>query len=78
MIDLVCVWCDARYWSKILRGTVPTIVHYLKVKDLVFVCLSFALHFLGPHSFQILQWIWFMCGKMIDTGPEFCMVPFPS
>ena len=32
LIDLVHVWYDDRYWSKILRGTIPTPVHDLKVK----------------------------------------------
>ena len=31
----------------------PPLVHYFKVRDLEFVCLSLAFHFLGPHSFQI-------------------------
>ena len=31
-MDLVHVWCDDRYWSKILWGTIPTPVYDLKVK----------------------------------------------
>ena len=52
-MGLVYVWCSAKYWFKILRGTISTLVYYFKVKDLEFVCLRLALHFLGPHSFQI-------------------------
>ena len=39
-MDLVHVWSDDRYWSKILQGTIPTPVHDLKVKviDLEFLC----------------------------------------
>ena len=40
MKDLVHVWHDDRYWSKILRGTIPTSVHDVKVKvtDLELFC----------------------------------------
>ena len=31
----------------------------------------------GPHYFQILWWIWFMFGMMIDIGPNFYTVPSP-
>ena len=39
-MDLVHVWFDDRFWSKILRGTIPTPEHDLKVKvtDLEFLC----------------------------------------
>ena len=30
MMDLVHVWYDDRYWSKILQGTIPTTVHDLR------------------------------------------------
>ena len=32
MMDLVHVWYDDRYWSKILHSTIPTPIHDLKVK----------------------------------------------
>ena len=40
MMDLVHIWYDDRYWSKILWGAIPTSVHDLKVKvtDLEFLC----------------------------------------
>ena len=40
MMDLVCVWYDNRYWSKILHNTIPTPIHDLKVKvtDLELSC----------------------------------------
>ena len=47
IMDLVHVWYDDKYWSKILLGTIPTPVHDLKVKvtDLNFyvkvLCQSF-------------------------------------
>ena len=77
MMDLVHVWYDDRYWSKILFSTIPTPIHDLKVKvtDLELSCKSFTLKFLGPHYFQTLRWIWFIFGMMIDTGPKFYSVP---
>ena len=40
MMDLVHVWYDDRYWSKLLFITVPTPIHDLKVKvtDLELSC----------------------------------------
>ena len=40
MMDLVHVWFDDRYWSKILHSTIPTPIHDLKVKvtDLQLSC----------------------------------------
>ena len=78
-MDLIHVWCDDRYWSKILHSAIPTPIHGFKVKftDLELLCLSFVLKFLGPHCFQTLWWIWFVYGMMIDTGPEFYTVPSP-
>ena len=31
-MDLVYIWYDDRYWSKILFSTIPTHMHDLKVK----------------------------------------------
>ena len=44
-MDLVHVWCDDRYWSKILHSAIPTPIHdyKVKVKDLELLCISFAL-----------------------------------
>ena len=38
-MDLVHVWYDDRYWSKILRSTIPIPIHDLQVKatDLEFL-----------------------------------------
>ena len=40
MMDLVHVWYDDGYWSKILQTTIPTPIHDLKVKvtDLELLC----------------------------------------
>ena len=40
LIDLVYIWYDDRYWSKILFSTIPTPMHDLKVKvtDLELLC----------------------------------------
>ena len=32
MMDLVYIWYDDRYWSKVLFTTIPIPTHYLKVK----------------------------------------------
>ena len=42
-MDVVHVWYDDRYWSKILQGTIFTPIYDLKVKviDLEFLCWSF-------------------------------------
>ena len=76
MMDLVDVWYDDRYWSKILHGTIPTPIHDLKVKvtDLEHSCSSFTLKFLGPHYFQTLWYICFIFDRMIDAGPKFYVV----
>ena len=39
-MDLVHVWYDDRYWSRILYSTIPTPIHDLKVKvtDLELSC----------------------------------------
>ena len=31
-MDLVHIWCDDRYWSKILHNAIPTPIHHFKVK----------------------------------------------
>ena len=33
LMDLVHVWYDHRYWSKILRGTIPTPVHTIRSRS---------------------------------------------
>ena len=42
-IDLIHLWYDDIYWSKILRGTIPTTLGHVKVKvtDLEFFMLKF-------------------------------------
>ena len=32
LMDLVHVWCEDRYWSKILHSAIPTPIHHFKVK----------------------------------------------
>ena len=47
LMDLVHVWSDDRYWSKILHSAIPTPIHDFKVKvtDLDLLSSSFALKF---------------------------------
>ena len=80
MMDLVYVWYDDRYWSKILHRIIPTPIYDLKVKvtDLELSCSSFMLKFLGPHCFQTLWYICFMFDLMIDAGPKFYVVRSPT
>ena len=67
-MDLVHVWYDDRYWSKILHSTIPTPKHDLKVK------VTYLLKLLGSHCFQTLWYICFMFDMMIDAGPKFYVV----
>ena len=48
--DLIHLWYDYTYWSKILRSTIPTTLDHVKVKvtDLGFLFLNFTSKFLGP------------------------------
>ena len=53
VMDLVHVWYDDRYWSKILCSTIPTPIHdrrKFKVTDLEFLYLMFTLKILGPEG----------------------------
>ena len=43
--------------------------------DFEFYVKRFMLKFIGPQYFQILLWISFMFGMMVDTGPKFYGVP---
>ena len=38
IIDLIHVWYDDTYWSKILHSTIPTPLGQVKVTDLEFPC----------------------------------------
>ena len=38
-MDLVDIWYDDTYWSKIFFSTIPTPMHDLKVKDTYFELL---------------------------------------
>ena len=70
-MDLVNVWYDDRYWSKILHSTIPTPIRDLKVKV---TDRTVMLKFLGPHCFQTLWYICFMFDMTIDSGPKFYVV----
>ena len=64
MMDLVHVWYDDRYWSKILHSTIPTPIHDLKgkVTYLELSCLSFTLSFrtaLFPNPVVYLFNFWY-------------------
>ena len=78
-MDLVYIWYDDRYWSKILRSTIPNPKHDFKVKvtDLEFLYWSLCLSFYNVCFVKPLM-DWFMFGMVIETGPKFYMVPFPT
>ena len=74
MMDLVHVWYDDRYWSKILHSTIPIPIHDLKVKvtDLEFLYSSLCLSFYNVRfceAFDGLIHVWH--GDLIETGPKF-------
>ena len=71
-MDLVYIWYDDRYWSKILFSTIPNPMHDLKVK--VTDLGTFMLKFLGPSCFQTLWYICFTFDMMIDADPKFYVV----
>ena len=50
-MDFVHIWYDDSNWFKFLHSTIPIHLPDLKVKvtDLEFLCLRFALKILGPH-----------------------------
>ena len=64
-MDLVHVWCDDRYWSKILHSAIPTPIHDFKVKvtDLELLCLKFCIKvfrtFLFPNPMMDLVHVWY-------------------
>ena len=71
MMDLVHVWYDDRYWSKI-----HTPIHDLKVKvtDLETFMLKFYVKVFRTSLFLTLWYICFMFVMMIDAGPKFYQV----
>ena len=65
LINLVHVWYDDRYSSKVLFSNKPA--HYLKVMDLdIFNVKDFQ-----ELIFSKIRWILFIFGMMIDTVPKF-------
>ena len=86
VMDFIHVWYDDRYLSKILRGTISTLVHDLKVKvmDWEVLCERILMLKLNFESFfvsfcdPLLNLIDFLFGMVIDTGPKFYMVPSRS
>ena len=64
-MNLVQIWCDDRYWSKILRDTIPTLLYSLKVKATDLECLGygFMLKFLRtslfPNPVMDLVHVWY-------------------
>ena len=58
MMDLVHVWYDDRYRSKILHSTIPTPIHDLKVKVTDLVMLKFYVT-LFPNPVVYLFHVWY-------------------
>ena len=77
MMDLVHVWYDDGYESKILCSMIPNPVHDFEVKvtDLEFLYWILCLSFYKSVFVKPLM-DWFMFGMVIETGPKFYMVPF--
>ena len=38
IMDLIQLWYDYTFWSKILRSSIPTTLGHVKVTDLEFSC----------------------------------------
>ena len=75
-MDLLHILFDNRYRSKVLFSNTCAHVYDLKVKVIDLQILI--LNILTAHIFQTIQWIWFIFGMMIDTGPEFySVIPRP-
>ena len=64
LINLVHIWYDDRYNSKALFSNIQA--HYLKVKVMDLEIFNVKV-FLRAHIFQIIWWILFIFGMMIDT-----------
>ena len=63
LMDLVYIWYDDRYWSKILFSTIPTPMHDLKVKvmDRTFMLTFYVKDFrtsLFPNPLMDLVHVW--------------------
>ena len=81
VVYLFHVWYDDRCWSKILCSTILNPVHDFKVKvtDLEFLYWSLCLSFYNVcfcEAFDGLIHVWH--GDLIETGPKFYIVPFPT
>ena len=81
VVYLFHVWYDDRCWSKILCSTILNPVHdfNVKVTDLEFLYWSLCLSFYNIcfcEAFDGLIHVWH--GYLIETGPKFYMVPFPT
>ena len=83
LMDLVHIWHDGRYRSKIFISTIPTpgwpwgqglglrsFVKSHRVK-------VFVLQFIRPHILKTLWWILFIFGMMVDIGLKFLSAPSP-
>ena len=58
-MDLVHVWCDDRYWSKILHSAIPTSIHYFKVKVMDLELLKVFRTSLFPNPMMDLVHVWY-------------------
>ena len=69
MMDFVHIWYDDRYSSQVFIQQYPAHAYDLTVK--VTNLKKFILKFFKSSYIQTLQWILFIFGMMIDTGPKF-------
>ena len=81
VVYLFRVWYDHRCWSRILCSTILNPVHDFKVEvtDLEVLYWSLCLSFYNVcfcEAFDGLIHVWH--GDLIETGPKFYMVPFPT
>ena len=78
-MDLVHVWVDDRYWSKMLRNTIPTPIHDLKVSVTDFFMFKFYVKGFRTSLFLNCDVFvsYMVITMMIDTGPKLCTVTIP-
>ena len=78
-MDLVNIWYDDRYWSKILFSTIPTPMHDLKVKVTDLDMLKFNVKVfrtsLFPNPLMDLVYIWY--GDRYWSKILFSTIPTP-
>ena len=69
LMDLVYIWREDRYWSKVFLSIIPVPIYDMKVNVTDSVCSiwTFTLRFKNIKILQTLGWFWFRYGFGSDT-----------